>query len=49
MECYAKAMELSPAGNQDALLRWNTCVRMLERNEPSQDSVDGGGYVPELE
>jgi len=27
---YAEAERLRPAGNDDALLRWNTCVRLLE-------------------
>jgi len=32
MSCYEKAEALRPAGNDDALLRWNTCVRILERH-----------------
>jgi hypothetical protein len=32
MEHYDRAGSLRPAGNDDALLRWNTCVRVLERN-----------------
>ena len=32
MQCYAKAQELSPAGNDDAILRWNTIVRILRRH-----------------
>jgi len=32
MDCYARAMSSSPAGNDDAILRWNACVRCLERN-----------------
>ncbi len=31
MECFAKAEAIRPAGNDDALLRWNTCVRFLRR------------------
>ena len=31
MEWYEKAEALRPAGNDDALLRWNTCVRFLQR------------------
>jgi hypothetical protein len=31
MEWYEKAEQLRPSGNDDALLRWNTCVRMIER------------------
>jgi hypothetical protein len=32
MDCFAKAEALRPAGNDDALLRWNTCVRFLQRH-----------------
>ena len=32
MEWYKKAGELAPAGDDDAILRWNTCVRIIERN-----------------
>ncbi|MGH9462642.1 MAG: hypothetical protein ACRD1X_15610 [Vicinamibacteria bacterium] len=30
MEFYEKAEKLRPPGNDDALLRWNTCVRFIE-------------------
>jgi hypothetical protein len=29
MEHYDKAETLSPSGNEDALLRWNTCARQI--------------------
>jgi hypothetical protein len=32
LEWYGKAEGLRPTGNDDALLRWNTCVRVLESN-----------------
>lgn len=32
MESYERAEALRPAGNDDALLRWNACVRFLERH-----------------
>jgi hypothetical protein len=32
MECYERAEALRPAGNDDALLRWNGCVRFLARH-----------------
>ena len=35
MSWYAKAEALRPAGNDEAILRWNTCVRMLGRHEPA--------------
>jgi hypothetical protein len=31
MEWYTKAQEIRPAGNDDALLRWNACARFLNR------------------
>lgn len=31
MDCFAKAESIRPAGNDDSLLRWNTCVRFLRR------------------
>ena len=32
MAHYERAEALRPAGNDDALLRWNTCARVLIRN-----------------
>jgi len=32
MDWYEKAQALRPAGNDDALLRWNTCARILMRD-----------------
>jgi hypothetical protein len=32
MDWYAKAERVRPAGNDDALLRWNTCVRVIQRH-----------------
>ncbi len=36
MEQFAAAEQLRPAGNDDALLRWNTCARYLERHPEVQ-------------
>ncbi len=33
MELYERAERVRPAGNDDALLRWNTCARILMRHE----------------
>jgi hypothetical protein len=33
MNWFEAAEKLSPAGNNDAILRWNTCVRMLDANK----------------
>jgi hypothetical protein len=32
MDCYERAIPLRPPGNDDAILRWNTCARILMRN-----------------
>jgi len=32
MACYEKAEALRPPGNDDALLRWNACARIIMRN-----------------
>ena len=32
MDCYERAIPLRPDGNDDAILRWNTCARILMRN-----------------
>jgi tetratricopeptide (TPR) repeat protein len=32
MELYRQARALSPPDNDDSVLRWNACVRFLERN-----------------
>jgi hypothetical protein len=42
MLCYERAIELQPPGNDDAILRWNTCARILMRNpnlRPKQDEA----------
>jgi hypothetical protein len=31
MDCYEKAERIRPHGNDDTLLRWNSCVRLCER------------------
>src|SRR6266705_93563 len=33
MQWFEKAETLRPAGNDDALLRWNTCARIIGRNK----------------
>jgi hypothetical protein len=32
MEHYERAEELRPPGNDEAILRWNTCARIIMRN-----------------
>lgn len=33
MAAFEKAESVRPQGNDDALLRWNTCARIIERNK----------------
>jgi len=33
MEAFEKAETMRPPGNDDALLRWNTCARIIARNK----------------
>jgi len=41
MRWYERAEELSPYGNEDALLRWNTCARQIMRHKlvPAAEDV----------
>jgi tetratricopeptide (TPR) repeat protein len=32
MKHYEKAIDMSPVGNEDAVLRWNACARLLMRH-----------------
>jgi hypothetical protein len=48
MSWYERAESLRPAGNDEAILRWNTCVRLLGRHEPSGRSAPRE-YEPALE
>lgn len=46
MTRYEKAEALRPPGNDDALLRWNTCARLLnDRPEIVPRGEDGGGPI----
>ncbi|MEO5568675.1 MAG: hypothetical protein ABIR92_09290 [Gemmatimonadaceae bacterium] len=35
MTWYARAEAMRPANNDESILRWNSCVRMLGKHEPS--------------
>jgi len=39
MHCYERAEDLAAADNPDAILRWNTCARFLDR-EAHAESVE---------
>ncbi|MDA0346877.1 MAG: hypothetical protein O3C43_19215 [Verrucomicrobia bacterium] len=47
LEWYEKAEKLSPEHNNDSVLRWNTCTRLIERNR--LEPMPGEGREPFLE
>lgn len=47
MECYEQAGVIRPAGNDDDILRWNTCARILMRNPNLRPRPDEA-YEPVL-
>ena len=46
MTWYEKAESMRPHGNDESILRWNTCVRMLSRHERTESPRE---YEPALE
>ena len=36
MSCFEHAEKIRPQGNDDAILRWNRCVRLLQSRSPSE-------------
>jgi hypothetical protein len=44
MAWYERAEAVRPAGNDDAILRWNSCARVLSRN-PSLAPAAAEAYV----
>jgi tetratricopeptide (TPR) repeat protein len=47
MRCYEKAEEMNPSGNDEALLRWNTCARAIMSARLQPQPLDD--YSPMLE
>ena len=48
MQWYEKAEAIRPPGNDDSILRWNTCARVLSGNSHLAPAVDSE-YEPILE
>ncbi|MEP6550597.1 MAG: hypothetical protein ABJB95_05410 [Gemmatimonadales bacterium] len=48
MGWYEKAEAIRPAGNDDAILRWNTCARLISSNSQLAPQTEPG-YEPSLE
>ena len=40
MKWYEKAEALRPPGNDEAILRWNTCARLLEKHAPKRPTQE---------
>jgi hypothetical protein len=40
LDYFERAEAVRPAGNDDAILRWNTCVRVLEKHPELKPSPD---------
>jgi hypothetical protein len=49
MEYYARAETLRPSGNDDAVLRWNACVRFLERHPHLRPASEERSEIEMLE
>lgn len=45
MDNYEKAETMRPAGNDDAILRWNACARIIMRNNLAPRAADAEPYV----
>ncbi len=46
--CFAEAERLRPPGNDDAILRWNRCIRLLE-SQPEFTSEQDVGFFDVLD
>jgi tetratricopeptide (TPR) repeat protein len=54
MRCFEEAQKLRPAANDDAILHWNTCVRLLQSRSDSDwhrehqeiEGIDAGDSQP---
>lgn len=48
MECYERAESLRPAGNDEAILRWNACARMIDAGDHVRPGV-AEAYEPSFD
>ena len=49
MDAYERADALRPAGNDDATLRWNACVRFLQRHPQVRPASEERAEIEMLE
>ena len=47
LECFGRAEQIRPPGNDDAILRWNACVRVLQRH-PHLQAADALREEPQF-
>jgi tetratricopeptide (TPR) repeat protein len=45
MESFEKAEAIRPAGNDDAILRWNGCARIIKRNRLAPRELSAGDFL----
>lgn len=45
MEWFEKAEATRPAGNDDAILRWNGCARVIRRNNLAPRELSAGDFL----
>jgi len=45
MECFEKAEARRPSGNDDAILRWNGCARIITRNNLTPRELSAGDFL----
>lgn len=45
MNCFEKAESLRPSGNDDTILRWNGCARIITRNNLTPHEVSANDFI----
>lgn len=45
MEWFEKAEAMRPAGNDDAILRWNGCARIIKRNNLKPREISANDFI----
>ena len=44
MRCFAEAEKIRPAGNDDAILRWNRCARLLQSHPGFHEEKESDAF-----
>ena len=45
MECFERAEAMRPHGNDDAILRWNGCARIIKRNKLEPREISANDFI----